>query len=139
MYICTRTSSSIYLSMEEYWNGCHALLQGIFPTQGLNPGLPHCRHILYHLGHQGNTRILERVAYPIFGGISSTQESNWDLLHCRVILYQLSYQESPYSYHSFFIHSLVKGPMNGCFHVLTAVNSAAMNTRAHVSFQLWFS
>ena len=27
--------------------GCHALLQGIFPTQGLNPGLLHCRHILY--------------------------------------------------------------------------------------------
>ena len=31
--------------------GCHALLQGIFPTQGLNPGLPHCRQILYHLNH----------------------------------------------------------------------------------------
>ena len=29
--------------------GCHALLQGIFPTQGLNPGLPHCRWILYCL------------------------------------------------------------------------------------------
>ena len=28
--------------------GCHALLQGIFPTQGLNPGLPHGRCILYH-------------------------------------------------------------------------------------------
>ena len=33
---------------------CHALLQGIFPTQGLNPGLPHCRWILYHLSHQGS-------------------------------------------------------------------------------------
>ena len=30
--------------------GCHALLQGIFPTQGSNPGLPHCRCILYHAG-----------------------------------------------------------------------------------------
>ena len=27
--------------------GCHALLQGTFPTQGLNPGLPHCGQILY--------------------------------------------------------------------------------------------
>ena len=44
--------------------GCHALLQGIFPTQGLNPGFPHCRQILYHLSHQGSPRILERVAYP---------------------------------------------------------------------------
>ena len=29
--------------------GCHFLLQGIFPTQGLSPGLPHCRWILYCL------------------------------------------------------------------------------------------
>ena len=28
--------------------GCHALLQGIFPTQGSNPGFLHCRQILYH-------------------------------------------------------------------------------------------
>ena len=35
--------------------GCHALLPGIFPTQGSNPGLPHCRRILYHLSHQGST------------------------------------------------------------------------------------
>ena len=33
---------------------CHALLQGIFPTQGLNPGLPYCRLILYCLSHQGS-------------------------------------------------------------------------------------
>ena len=32
--------------------GCHALLQGIFPTQGLNPGLLHCRWIIYHLSHR---------------------------------------------------------------------------------------
>ena len=31
--------------------GCHALLQGIFPTQGSNPGLLHCRWILYHWSH----------------------------------------------------------------------------------------
>ena len=35
--------------------GWNALLQGVFPTQGLNPGLPHCRRILYHLRHQGNS------------------------------------------------------------------------------------
>ena len=33
--------------------GSHALFQGTFPTQGLNPGLPHCRRILYLLSHQG--------------------------------------------------------------------------------------
>ena len=33
--------------------GCHSLLQGNFPSQGLNWGLLHCRQILYHLSHQG--------------------------------------------------------------------------------------
>ena len=33
---------------------CHALLEGIVPNLGLNPGLPNCRWILYHLSHQGN-------------------------------------------------------------------------------------
>ena len=42
----------------------HALFQGIFPTQGPNPGLPHCRWILYHLSYQGSPGILEWAAYP---------------------------------------------------------------------------
>ena len=43
--------------------GCHALLQGIFPTRELNPGLPHCRTILYHLSQRNgspNWRGVER-------------------------------------------------------------------------------
>ena len=44
--------------------GSLSLLQGIFPTQGLNPGFPHCRQILYQIRHQGSPRILEWVAYP---------------------------------------------------------------------------
>ena len=36
---------------------CHALLQGIFPIQGLNPGLQHCKRNLYWLSHQGSPRI----------------------------------------------------------------------------------
>ena len=34
--------------------GCHALLHGTFPTQGLNPSLLHCRQILYQLNYQGS-------------------------------------------------------------------------------------
>ena len=37
--------------------GCHALLQGIFPAQGWNPGLLHCREVLYCLSHQRSPRI----------------------------------------------------------------------------------
>ena len=43
--------------------GSLSLLQRIFPTQGSNPGLLHCRHILYQLSHKGSPRILEWVAY----------------------------------------------------------------------------
>ena len=50
--------------------GCHALLQGIFPTQGWNPGLPRDKRILYRLSHQGNPRILEWVAYSFSRGSS---------------------------------------------------------------------
>ena len=41
--------------------GCHTLLQGIFPAQGSNSGLPHCRKILYHLRHQGSPTYNEIV------------------------------------------------------------------------------
>ena len=40
-----------------------SLPQGIIPTQGSNPGLPHCRWILYQVSHNGSPRILEWVAY----------------------------------------------------------------------------
>ena len=44
--------------------GSRSLLQGIFPTQVSNSGLPHYRQILYQLSHQGSPRILEQVAHP---------------------------------------------------------------------------
>ena len=50
--------------------GSFSLLQGIFPTQRLNPGLPHCRQILYQLSDQGSPRKLEWVAYPFSRGSS---------------------------------------------------------------------
>ena len=55
--------------------GSLSLLQGIFPTQGSNPGLPHCRRILYQLNHKGSPGILEWVAYPFSSG--SSQPRNW--------------------------------------------------------------
>ena len=53
--------------------GSFSLLQGIFPTQGSNPGFPHCRWILYHLSHKGSPGILEWVAFPISRGSSQHQ------------------------------------------------------------------
>ena len=45
--------------------GSLSFLQGIFPTQGLDPGLPHCGRILCQLSHKGSPRWLEWVAYPV--------------------------------------------------------------------------
>ena len=50
--------------------GPHAFLQGIFTTQESNPGLPHCRWVLYHLSHQESPRTLGWVPYSFSRGSS---------------------------------------------------------------------
>ena len=57
-----------------------SLLQGIFPTQGSNPGIPQCRQILYQLSHQESPRILEWVAYSFSSG--SSRPRNWNRVSC---------------------------------------------------------
>ena len=54
-----------------------SLLQRIFPTQGSNPGLQHCRWILYQLSHKGSPRILEWVGYPFSSGSSQPRDWTW--------------------------------------------------------------
>ena len=56
------------------------LLQGIFPTQGSNPGLLHCRRILYQLSHKRSPRRLEWVAYPFSS--RSSWPRNWTRVSC---------------------------------------------------------
>ena len=74
---------------------CHFLLQGIFPTQGSKPGLPHCRQILYQLSHKRSPRILEWVAYPspadlpypgIEPGSPSLQADSSSYLRCGLFI-----------------------------------------------------
>ena len=63
--------------------GCHALLQGIFPTQGSNPGLPHCRRILYRLSHQGSSNYFTGQHYIAahWGSGSSEPWASWSATH----------------------------------------------------------
>ena len=57
--------------------GSLSLLQGIFPTQGSNPGLLHCRRILCKLSHKGRAKW---VAYPFPRGSSLLR--NWTRVSC---------------------------------------------------------
>ena len=73
------------------------LLQGIFPTQGSNPGLLHCRCILYHLSHQESPRILEWIAMASSRG--SSQPRDWTCISTvgRRVLYYWHHLESPWA------------------------------------------
>ena len=77
-------------SRQEPGVGCHALHQGIFPTLGLNPGLLHCRQILYHLSHQGSPlksynysyshEVISYYGLPFFVVVQKTFSSTWPFL-----------------------------------------------------------
>ena len=59
---------SMGFSRQEYWSGLHVLLQGIFPTQGLNPGVLNCRQIPYHWA----TREAQIIGYIPFISVRFT-------------------------------------------------------------------
>ena len=70
---CSLPGSSVHGILQARileWVASCSLLQWIFPTQGLNPALPHCRWILYHLSHQGSPIKLDWAAYPFSRGSS---------------------------------------------------------------------
>ena len=85
--------------------GCHFLLQGIFPTQGLNPGLPHCRQILYQLSQKGRIKRKQknsgRISYRPqilcwLGGIKCSMKTvlwvwtTWHDWYCSVMVNHLN-------------------------------------------------
>ena len=58
--------------------GCHFLLQGIFPTQGSNPGLPHCRQTLYSLEPPGKSNLYLRFSATNISPKSDTGNKTLD-------------------------------------------------------------
>ena len=75
--------------------GSLSFFQGIFLSQGSNPGLLHCRQIFLSAEPEGKPKNTGMCSLSLLQGIFPTQELNQGLLHCRRILYQLSYEGSP--------------------------------------------
>ena len=73
--------------------GCQALLQGIFPTQGSNPGLQHCRQILYclshHRGPNGHNKHIQNIP-PNRNGTHILLKCTWNTFQVRSYVRQLS-------------------------------------------------
>ena len=72
MDYCSPRGSSVHGDSlgKNIWSGLPCPPPENSPTQGLDPGLPHCRQILYQLSHQESPRILEWVAYSFSRGYS---------------------------------------------------------------------
>ena len=85
-----------YLTLYRPWNspgqntgvGCHALLQGIFPTQEVNPGLPHCRQILYLAEAPGKPGLVCSVNISILQ-VRSPDLTHWRSIHPILRLWKL--------------------------------------------------
>ena len=63
--------------------GCHFLLQGIFLTQGSNPGLPHCRQALYRLSHQESPGSTRQSSKPAWEEGHSLRAGHWSPRACE--------------------------------------------------------
>ena len=115
--------------------GTCSLLQGIFPTQGLNPGLPHCRRILYQLNHQVIPRIVGWVAYPF------SSRSSWPRnrigVSCIIGRFFTRWHSS--STHSSILawkNSMDKGSWQAAVHGVTKSQTPLSNFHFHFSSYL---
>ena len=129
------TVQSMEFSRPEYWIvGGLPLLQGSFPTQGSDPGLPHCRWILYQLSHKGSpVWLIERLKFfqvcvsvyillyywwMILGGVKKLYQSIVDL-QCCVYFWRYSKVIQLHIYiYSFFLRLFTH---ISCYRILNTV------------------
>ena len=64
--VACQTPMSMGFSRQEHWSGLPFLFQGIFLTKGLNPGLLHCRQILYYLSPKGSSSHYDNIIILIY-------------------------------------------------------------------------
>ena len=82
--VARQAPQSMEFSRQGYWSGLPFLSPGIFPTQGSNPGLPHCRQTVYRLSHQGSEIGLSKCNH--FQHCFSEPIKMLTLLHCYLFI-----------------------------------------------------
>ena len=116
--------------------GSHSLLQGIFQTQGSNPGLPCCRRILYQMNHQGN---YNAISFLNASSLPKSREKEYTIL---VMLVQISFITS----HEFYIYLFIFNFLF-CFGVQMISNvlvsdvqqsNSVIHIHASIHFQILF-
>ena len=93
--------------------------QVIFPTQGSNPGLLHCRQILYQLSHKGSPRILEWVAFPFSRG--SFRPRNRTRVSCIADFLPIELSGKPVTYYSFSFIRILLGSYSVLFYKIIRI------------------
>ena len=83
---------------------CHALLQRIFPTQGSNPGLPHCRRILYCVSDQGSHG---SSIFNILRKLTIILNSDSTNLYSQSYLHEISFSAHPCQYLLFVVFWII--------------------------------
>ena len=79
------TIQSMEFSRPEYWSDNLSLLQVIFPTQGSEPGLPHCRWILYLVSLQGRPGAYKESSQGAYKEKKKRTVLKWNEF-CKLIL-----------------------------------------------------
>ena len=102
--------------------GCHAFLQGIFPTQGLNQ-VSHIAGRFFTIQATRKPKNTRVGGLSLLQGIILAQDLNQGLRHCRWILYQLSSQGRPYYY---YIQNIVN---IACINTVYKIRNSKHDTR----------
>ena len=117
---------------------CHFLLQDIFPTQGLNPGLPHYRQTLYHLSHQGSPPYQRRVQFQSWRVLFLSFLYPWRRAQCKKF-YSFSANQSvflfPITSSFFFYLSLIEMTYNLNTQELKLVAKSICIQETRISFK----
>ena len=131
---------SMEFSRQEYWSGLPFSSPGIFPTQGLNLGLLHCRQILYHLSHQGSPQFssvqsLSRVWLFVTPQITARQAS-LSITNSRSSLRLTSIESVMPPSHLILCHPLLLPPIPPSIRVFSNESTLHMRWPKYWSFSL---